>query len=278
MANEQETEKTETPTALVKSEDTGGLATAKNTDELPLTVAAKALKASGLVKPNETLGNVVAKMSLGRNLGIPDIASLTGINITEKGGILVSAAVLHLLIKVSKKYKIKVRQRDEKGASIEVFERDPINNEWESCGVPVSFGPNDAKRAGLDGRETYKKWPIDMYFNRALAAAFRTYCADCMLGVPMYLPEEIDKSGYKTDIMTGDMVTEADYEVKQKPTKANGVEKDIVSRIHNLMTETNSDLEKFLKHFETDSIDKLSVEQRQELEEMLKKKKKVVKT
>jgi len=257
-----------------KPEVSTAIATAKNTDEMPLKDAANVLKVSGLVKPTETIGQVLAKLSLGRNLGLPDIAALSGLNITDKGQILVAASILQLLIKASNKYKLRVLQRDDKGSMIEVYELDQHENKWEKCGVPVFFGIKDAERAGLASKDNYKKWPIDMYYARCLAAAFRTYCADCMRGVAMYLPDEIDNSKYRTEVTTGGMVEEADYDVKTERKVLSG---DKLGKIRVLMKETNSEEAVWLEHFGVGGLENLTDKQIKELEDLLKKKKKVVK-
>lgn len=287
MADEATAEKVETATVLPIVEVakdkpkpvSTALATVKNTDELPLSEAAKVLMLSGLVRSTETTGNVLAKISLGRNLGLPDIAALTGLTITDKGQILTSATTLQQLIKRTKRYKLRVLQRDDKGSKIEVHEVDPVSGEWEKCGVPVFFGPAEAKRAGLDTKENYRKWPTEMYFARAVASAFRTYCPDCMCGVAMYLPEEIEGSGYKSNVADGGLVEDAEFTVKGKAVRAARskvppAEPDTLDRVRKLLGETGSDEQKLLAHYGVASLEELKPDQQLDLEGLLTKKKK----
>lgn len=237
------------------------LATAKSLDDVPLLDAAKALMASGLAKNNEDAGKLMAKLDLGRSLGLSAVTAVNGIHLMQTG-VVMSAAVMRLLInRNSHAYKVFVKQRDAKGCVIEAYRKE--EGDWASMGVAVTFGPDDAKRAGLDTKETYKRWPVDMYYNRALAATFRTYMPDCAGGNAVYLPEEIDNSGYKTDPTTGDMVADAEYEKKStaKPkTTAAQVAKQSESpldRVKKLIEETKTDAAKFLTFYKVSKVDDL---------------------
>lgn len=54
--------------------------------------------------------------------------------------------------------------------------------------MTVEWGPDDAKRAGLNS-QTYSKFPSDMYWARAVSQLGRRLFADVLLGVS-YVPEE----------------------------------------------------------------------------------------
>lgn len=55
----------------------------------------------------------------------------------------------------------------------------------------LAFTMEDAGRAGLSGRGTWKKYPHAMLRARAVSAALRAYCPD-VLGAGVYTPEELD--------------------------------------------------------------------------------------
>jgi hypothetical protein len=258
------------------------IATAKSLDELSLTEAAKVLMASGLVRGGEDMGKILTKLSFGRDLGLPAVSSINGIGIGPNASIILSAALMRLLINRSGKYKLRVTKRDIKGSEIEVFER--ADGDWESCGVPISFTAEDAKRAGLDTKDTYKKYPVDMYYARCLAAAFRTYCPDCAAGTAVYLPEEIDNSGYKTEPVSGEMIVEAEtVSTKKKSTsktKADSSDpllEDIRERCIKLIDETKADVTALLNYYGKKSLEEFNITQLQNLEENLLKKKRASK-
>jgi hypothetical protein len=250
------------------------ISTARNLDELPLTEAAKVLMASGLVRNGEDIGKILTKLSLGRDLNLPAVSAINGIGIGPNSSIILSAALMRLLINRSGRYKLRVKQRDAKGSVIEAFER-MSDGSWESCGVPVSFGPDDAKRAGLDTKDTYRKWPVDMYYARCLAATFRTYCPDCAAGAAAYLPEEIDGSGYRTNPDTMEMVPEAEVTpaAKSKPTATAATTKsEMIDRIKKMAAETGTDLRPFTQLYGKEDMGKLTLEELTDLERKARQK------
>lgn len=54
----------------------------------------------------------------------------------------------------------------------------------------VSFSAEDAERAGIDDKDTYKKYPRAMIQWRAVTEAARLYYSDCIAGIG-YVPEEV---------------------------------------------------------------------------------------
>ncbi len=50
---------------------------------------------------------------------------------------------------------------------------------------------DDAKKAGLSGKDVWKKYPRNMLFYRALTSGVRLYCPDVTGGVVVYTAEEI---------------------------------------------------------------------------------------
>lgn len=53
------------------------------------------------------------------------------------------------------------------------------------------FTLDDAKRAGLLGNNTWKKYPEDMLFNRAMTKGARKVCPEIGMGMGIYTPEEL---------------------------------------------------------------------------------------
>ena len=167
-------------------------------------------------------------------------------------------------MKRSNKYKTRVLERSTKAAEIEVYER--CDGEWEKCGVPIKFTWQDAERAGLTTKATYKAWPSDMLYARAMACAFRTYAPDCMNGVAMYIPEEIEGSGLKTDGPTGELVPDAVVEIKP-PT---------IDSVKKLIAETKADMTAIAKLYGNSDVTKLKADQLIALEQFLLKKKRAM--
>lgn len=269
---EAETKVVEEPKKPVIS---AALAVANTTASLPLTEAVNLLYSSALIRPGQTKATVLSVLSLGRELGLSDISSLTGIVVTPQGTIILSAQVMQLLIKKNGKYKLRVKQRSATAAEIEVWEWMPHINDYESCGVSISFTMKDAERAKLNTKENYVRYPSDMLFSRCLSAVFKTYCSDCLLGIGAYLPEEIDSSGVKST-EEGGIVTDAEYEIKPKssPKKAENTasspELPLIDRVKTLLYATKSEMKNFKSLYGVDDVSKLNSSQLENLENTLK--------
>ncbi len=137
---------------------------------------------SGFFSDSRGAAQAVTKVIAGGELGIPPLASMTGIHVIN-GRIALSANVLASLVKRSGKYNYRVREMTDTLCKIEFFE----NN--ESVGVS-EFGIADAKRAQTKNLD---KFPRNMLFARAMSNGVRWYCPDVTNG-PAYTPEELGAS------------------------------------------------------------------------------------
>ena len=140
------------------------------------------LARSGYFSDAKGEAQAVVKVLLGRELGIPPVQSMLGINVIQ-GKPAIGAGLIATLVKRSGRYDYRVRRRDDTGCEIEFFEK------GESIGVS-SFTHEDAKRADLAGKDNWRKYPKSMYFARAMTDGARTYCPD-VFGAPIYTPEEL---------------------------------------------------------------------------------------
>lgn len=123
------------------------------------------------------------KIMAGAELGLGPIASMRGIDII-KGEVTLSAGAVAALVRRSGVYDYRIKQWDESGCSI-VFTR------MGEVLMPVSsFGPEEARRAGLDGGVNYKRYARNMYFARAMTNGARLHCPDLFVG-SVYTPDEL---------------------------------------------------------------------------------------
>jgi hypothetical protein len=228
-----------TQEALVRVKDQA--VTARNTDGMPLMEAATVLEKGGLLKQGETAAKLMTKLAFGRGIGLADVASVNGIHFSQNGTLVLSAALMLNLMKRSGRYKMRYLERNDDLCSIQMWEK--VDGEWWDLGTPVSFSRKDAERAGLMGKDTYKKYTRQMLTARCLSDAFKTHCADCVNGVAVYTPEEIDGSGFRTDPETLELVQEAEV-VRVQPAKKGP---DKVSEIRDLMAGTGTDERSFLQ-------------------------------
>ena len=113
------------------------------------------------------------KVLAGLELGFPTIASMCGIHIIN-GKPTLGAHLMAAAVKRSGKYNYRVTQLDNNGCTIAFSEN------GETIGES-SFTKQDAVAAGaLDGKNahTWKKFPRNMMFARAMSNGVRWYCPD----------------------------------------------------------------------------------------------------
>lgn len=131
-------------------------------------------------------GQALVKILAGKEMGIAPFAAMTGIHII-KGKATVGANLMASLIKDSGRYDYKVLEHTDKVCRIQFFEH----------GQPVGvseFTMDDAKAAGVLGNDTWKKYPKNMLFARAMSNGMRWYCPNATSGQTVYTPEEMGAS------------------------------------------------------------------------------------
>ena len=152
---------------------------------------------SGLFADLKSAAQAIVKIQAGAELGIPPFAAMSGISIIQ-GKPALGASLIAGLIKSSHKYDYRVVKHDATGCVIEFYEGETKLGE-------SSFTTDDAKRAGLLGRDIWTKYPRNMLFSRAMSNGARWYTPDLFTG-PIYTPEELDGTAL-----------EADYRVVEEP-------------------------------------------------------------
>ena len=130
----------------------------------------------------------------GKEMGVGPIASVIGIRVNA-GRVSMDATLMAGCIKRSERYDYKILAHDNEACQITFYE----NN--EAAGLSV-FTSTDAKTAGLLGKDTWRQYPRNMLFARALSNGARWYCPG-IFGGSIYTHEElgyaIDEEGRATD-------------------------------------------------------------------------------
>lgn len=186
--------------------------------EMDVMTLGQTLAKSGYFTDVKDAAQAVVKVLAGRELGIGDIAAMTGIYIV-KGRVTMSANLMASLIKRSGKYNYRVTRMENDGVTIVFYEgRDEIGTS--------SFSADDAKAAGLWGSsDPWKKTPRNMLFARAMSNGAKWFCPDIFSG-PVYTPDELDNSVIdvtpveaarftppaNVDVKTGEIVEPVDTE------------------------------------------------------------------
>jgi hypothetical protein len=148
----------------------------------PITLG-NVLAASGFFADSKGGAQAAVKVMAGQELGFGPIASMTGIYIV-KGRVTLSANLMAAAIKRHPHYTFRVTEHTAQVCTIDFIE------DGQVIGTST-FTMQDAKDAGLAGSETYKKFPKNMLYARALSNGAKWYCPDVFGGGPMYTPDEL---------------------------------------------------------------------------------------
>jgi hypothetical protein len=117
----------------------------------------------------------------GRELGLPPMTALRSIHLVE--GRVTLAADLQLALVKRAGVKHRWLRTDAEAATVELT---------RGADQPFAFtySIEDAKRAGLAGKQNWQRHTPAMLRARAISAAIRAYCPDVLTGV--YDPDELD--------------------------------------------------------------------------------------
>jgi hypothetical protein len=145
------------------------------------------LAKSGYFKDVRDMAQAVTKILAGREMGFGPIASLTGVFI-QQGRPCYSANMIAAAIKKSRRYDYRVKRLDVEQCDLEFAEGGKL------LGIST-FTIKDAEQAGLlqgANAHSWKHYPRNMLFARALTNGARFHCPDVFGGVPIYTPEEMN--------------------------------------------------------------------------------------
>jgi hypothetical protein len=150
--------------------------------------AAIALQASGYFKDVQSQAQAIVKVMAGAELGLPPFASMSGIHIIQ-GKPVLGANVIATLVKNDPRYDY----------SVKVCDKITCELAWYENGKQVGtsmFTIDEAKTAGLTGKDNWAKYPSDMLFARAISRGARRFAPGIFGGSPVYTPDEM---GVETD-------------------------------------------------------------------------------
>jgi hypothetical protein len=161
---------------------------------LDILTLGRMLAQSGFFADVKSVSQSVAKILAGQELGIGPMRAMTDLYvITDNAGrtrISMAATLMGSLIKRSGKYDYEITRLDDTGCAVQFYRVD-LKTGPRPLGEPVTFVETDAIRAGLIGRNpTYKSFPRNMYFSRAISNGAKWHCSD-VFGGPIYTPEEL---------------------------------------------------------------------------------------
>ncbi len=150
--------------------------------DLSLSQIGQTFAQSGFFSDARNAAQALVKVMAGAEIGIPPVASMTGIHII-KGTVTIGAHLMAATLKRSGKYTYCIREHTAQKCALEFFER------GESLGIS-EFTAEDARRTGT---QNMQKFPLNMLFARALSNGVKWHCPDLFVG-PVYTPEELSQT------------------------------------------------------------------------------------
>lgn len=175
-------------TALTKTE--AAMLDKPNAAGLDIFNLGKVFAESGYFSDTRDAAKAVVRILAGREMGFEAFVSMANIHIVQ-GKPVLGATLIAAAIKKSGKYTFRVVRHDETVCEIEFFER-CASEAFQSIGKS-SFSIDEAKIAGLTGKDNWKKHPQDMLFARAISRGAKWHCPD-IFGGAIYTPGEIEES------------------------------------------------------------------------------------
>lgn len=145
------------------------------------------LAASGYFSDAREMAQAAVKVMAGQELGIPPVAAMMGINII-KGKVALGGNLIASRIRAHG-YEYRHKTFDNTGCTLVFFSKPGPDGKREVLGES-SFTDADAKTAQISS-DMYKKFPRNMFFNRAISNGARWYTPEVFAGAPVYTPEEL---------------------------------------------------------------------------------------
>lgn len=147
------------------------------------TKAAQAMSKSGFFADTKEASQAIVKILAGQELGFGPFASMTGVNIIQNKPVL-AANLLAAAVKRTGKYNYRVTKHSETECEITFYEG------GQEVGKSA-FTMTDATKAGVAGKDNWKKYPRNMLFARAISNGQKWYAPDVFNGATVYTPDEL---------------------------------------------------------------------------------------
>ncbi|MFC5720350.1 hypothetical protein ACFP1Z_09270 [Streptomyces gamaensis] len=145
----------------------------------------RALAGSGMLprQYRNQPANLLYAVEYAGSLGLHPMVAITGIHVIDGKPSASSALISALVRRAGHKLRVK---GDTTAAVAQIIRAD--DDDWV---FEVRFTIEDARRAGLLGKDVWKRYPAAMLKARAISAVARDACEEALLGVH-YTPEELD--------------------------------------------------------------------------------------
>lgn len=169
---------------------------------VPITHMAEQVADSRFFQDALTPSTALVKLAAGRELGLPMMSALQNIHVI-KGKATLGYSLVAAMIRRHPDYDYRVLEHTDETCTIQFLYKGDVAGD-------SSFTIADAEKAGLLSNPTWRKFPRNMLFARALTNGARYYCPDVFMGA-VYTRDEIDEG--MADVDAGDASEIIDAEV-----------------------------------------------------------------
>jgi hypothetical protein len=171
-------------------------------------ITASAFFKSGMFPNLKNEAQAYVLILAGEEMGVGPMEAVTGITLIQ-GKPTMSANLLAALVKRHPRYDYRVADHSDSTCRIEFIQ------DGEVSGVS-EFTLDDAKKAGLGGNQTWKKYPSALLFARALTQGVRWYAPD-VTSSAAYTPEELGSDAEPEVVETPPVVQDVQPQENEQP-------------------------------------------------------------
>lgn len=174
---------------------------------VPITHMAEQVADSRFFQDALTPSTALVKLAAGRELGLPMMSALQNIHVI-KGKATLGYSLVAAMIRRHPDYDYRVMEHTDETCTIQFLYKGDVAGD-------SSFTIQDAEKAGLLGNPTWRKFPRNMLFARALTNGARFHCPDVFMGA-VYTRDEIDEGladvdhGDASEIIDADVIDLSD--------------------------------------------------------------------
>lgn len=154
-----------------------------------------AMYASGYFKDMTSLSKAITKALIGQEMGMGLVQSMNSLYVIDGKVAMDSHAIRNTAVMAG--YSIKTIELTEQKAVLEWSVR--RGEKSEVLGLS-EFTWEDATKAGLSGKDNWRKYPKDMLFARAITRGARMYANQAFANQAVYERDEIEEKGQFIDI------------------------------------------------------------------------------
>lgn len=149
------------------------------------------VKSGFLPEALDTAEKALAVLICGRELGIPPMQAIRGIHVVQGKPSLSAELMLALAYQNIPGFRFRVDASNEQLCKV-TAQRPGAE------AVTISFSMSDAQRAGLTGKDSWKKYPGPLLRARATSAVLRIVAPDAIRGI--YTPGELGRDERDVEI------------------------------------------------------------------------------